>query len=218
MPLSSSAPDIQPLHIAIVAFDDFTDIDLIFIWDLLNRVHLPHWKVRILGEASFHRSMTGLTISTHGPLSEANTADAVLFTSGKGTRLKIQDEEYLAQFNLNPERQLIGSICSGALMLAALGLLQGKQATTYPSAKPLLSAYGVHVIEKPLVIEGNIATAGGCLSAQYLAGWIIERLVGADIANAVIKSCQPVGEGLFFDTPVEAPQHVTPPLQQASAS
>ena len=88
-------------------------------------------------------------------------------------------------------------------MLAALGLLEGKRATTYPSAKPLLEQYGVEVIEKPFVVEGNVATAGGCLAAQYLAGWVIERLVREEIREAVIASCQPVGEGLYFETDVE---------------
>ena len=199
-----SIADEQILRVVIVAFDDFTDIDLILIWDLLNRVHLPNWSVRIVGEAKFHRSMTGLTVPIHGPLDEANVADAVLFTSGKGTRTKIVDSEYLAQFKLDPERQLIGSICSGALLLGALGLLTGKEATTYPSAKPLLELFGVRVVERPIVIEGNIATTGGCLAGQYLAGWVIERLVGSAIAQAVITSCQPVGEGLSFNTEVEA--------------
>lgn len=192
------------VNIAIVTFDDYTDIDVILIWDLLNRVHLPGWSVRILGDHQFHRSMTGLSVPVHGHISESSTADAVLFTSGKGTRVKIQDPTYLAQFALDPQRQLIGSICSGALLLAALGLLQGKRATTYPSAKATLESYGVEVVERPIVIEGNVATAGGCLAGQYLAGWVIQRLVGEAVASAVLTSCQPVGEGLALDADVEA--------------
>lgn len=190
--------------VSIVAFDEFTDIDLILAWDLLNRVHLPNWTVRILGDANFHTSMTGLTVNTHGHVAEANASDAVIFTSGKGTRVKLADRDYLAQFKLDPERQLIGSVCSGALLLASLGLLTGKRATTYPSAKPILEQYGVEVVEAPLVIQGNIATAGGCLAGQYLVKWLIERLVGPEISEAVIASCQPVGEGLSFSTDVEA--------------
>lgn len=197
------------IRVRLVAFDGFTDLDLFFMWDLLNRVHLPNWSVGIIGDSSFHTSMTGMPVPMHGAIAEANTADAVLFTSGKGTRTKICDSEYLAQFNLNPEKQLIGSICSGALVLGALGLLNGRRATTYPSAKKTLEQYGVEVIEQPIVIEGNVATAGGCLAAQYLAGWVIERLVGSAISKAVIKSCQPVGEGLSFDTDVEV---LPPPI------
>jgi transcriptional regulator GlxA family with amidase domain len=192
------------VRIVLVAFDDFTDIDLILMWDLLKRVHLRNWSVRIVGEAASHRSMTGLTVPVHGSLSETDGAHAVLFTSGKGTRKKIVDPAYLASFRLDPRRQLIGSIDSGALILAALGLLDGKRATTYPSARRLLESYGVETVERPLVIEGNIATAGGCMSGGYLAGWVIERLVGKAIADAVLTSWQPVGEGLSFDTDVEA--------------
>ncbi|HEY0798075.1 MAG TPA: DJ-1/PfpI family protein [Candidatus Baltobacteraceae bacterium] len=194
----------DPIRVVLVAFDDFTDIDLYLMWDLLNRVHVPNWSVRIVGEASSHRSMTGLSVPVHGPLSETTGADAVLFTSGKGTRKKIADPTYLASFALDPQRQLIGSIDSGALILAALGLLEGKRATTYPSARGLLEGYGVLPVEEPIVIEGNIATAGGCRSGGYLACWVIQRLVGAAIAQAVHTSWQPVGEGLRFDTPVEA--------------
>jgi transcriptional regulator GlxA family with amidase domain len=191
------------VRVCLIAFDDYTDIDLILMWDLLNRVHCREWSVRILGEAPQHRSMTGLVVPVHGLIDEANDADAVLFTSGKGTREKIQDAAYLSRFSLSPDRQLIGSICSGALILAALGLLKGKQATTYPSAKPLLEQYGVEVVERPFVCDGNVATAGGCLAGVYLAGWVIEVLAGATVRERVVASCQPVGEGLYFDTEVE---------------
>jgi transcriptional regulator GlxA family with amidase domain len=193
----------EETRIVLVAYDDYTDIDLIFLWDLLKRILVPTWSVRIVGDAPVHRSMTGLTVSVHGPIAEANDAHAVLLTSGKGNRVKIADPAYLAQFQLDPDKQLIGSICSGALLLAALGLLKGKRATTYPTAKKLLEGYGVTVVEEPFVKQGNVATAGGCLAAQYLAGWVIEELAGAEVAAAVIESCQPVGRGLAY--PRETP-------------
>jgi transcriptional regulator GlxA family with amidase domain len=186
------------MNLSIIAFDDFTDIDVFFMWDLLNRVKVKDWQVQILGEASQHTSVTGLAIPMHGHIEAANHSDAVLFASGQGTRKKIKDEAFLNSFRLNPEKQLIGSMCSGALILAALGLLEGKQATTYPTAKKALEAYGVEVVEKPFVLEGNIATAAGCLAAQYLAGWVIERLIGAEMRQTVLRSVMPVGEGLSF--------------------
>ena len=94
---------------------------------------------------------------------------------------------------------MIGSICSGSAILAKLGFLEGKTATTYPTSKPLLESFGIDVVEKPFIAHGNIATAGGCLAQQYLIGWVIERLADADWRNLVIKAIQPVGEGLFFD-------------------
>jgi transcriptional regulator GlxA family with amidase domain len=187
------------MKIAIVIFDKFTDIDLFLMWDLLNRVRVDDWEVKILGEKAAHLSATNIEIKTHGALEEANDADAVLFVSGQGTRDRIADENWLAKFNLNAERQLIGSICSGALILARLGLLEGKTATTYPTAKNALENFGVETVEKPFVAHGCVATAGGCLAQQYLIGWVIENLADADWKNLVLKSIQPVGEGLFFD-------------------
>lgn len=187
------------MKIAIVIFDKFTDIDLFLMWDLLNRVRVADWEVKILGESLIHVSATNIEIKTHGRVEEANDADAVLFVSGQGTRDRITDENWLSRFKLNPEKQFIGSICSGALILAKLGILEGKTATTYPTTKTLLEDLGVEVIEKPFVAHDRVATAGGCLAQQYLIGWVIENLTDADWRNLVLKSIQPVGEGLFFD-------------------
>ena len=192
------------MKISIIAFDDCADLDLFFMWDVLNRVGRPDWKVQILGERCCVTSETGIRVQTHGRLEEANTSDAVLFASGKGTSPKVHDEVFLSAFNLDPERQMIGSICEGALLLAALGLLEGKQATVYPTARVELERMGVHVIEKPFVANGNVATAAGCLATQYLIGWVVEEMLGRDERERLLKLIQPVGEGLSYaDFPVE---------------
>jgi transcriptional regulator GlxA family with amidase domain len=183
---------------SIVIFDQFTDIDLFLMWDLLNRVRLPGWEVRILGERSHHISTTGIAVPTHGLIDEANHSDVVLFVSGQGTRTKMKDQNWLSRFQLKPGTQMIGSICSGALLLAALGLLEGKTATTYPTTRQTLESLGVKVEEKPFIEHGDIATAGGCLAAQYLAGWVIEKKAGAEWKRLILKSIKPVGEGLSF--------------------
>lgn len=204
--------------IGIVIFDKFTDIDLFLMWDLLNRVRIEGWEVKILGENPVHTSATGIEIKTQGPVEEANDADAVFFVSGYGTRDRIVDENWLAKFKLDPEKQFIGSICSGALILAKLGLLNGKTATTYPTTKTALEDLGVEVIEKPFVAHSNVATAGGCLAQQYLIGWAIENLAGKDWRDVVLKSIQPVGEGLFFDDVLELTKLYAPKAQAAEAA
>lgn len=185
--------------VTIVAFDEFTDIDVFLPWDLLNRVNRKDWQVKLVGTAPTHTSIAGLTIPMHGDLSEIAQADAVLFASGPGTRKLMKDEEFLAKLQLDPERQLIASMCSGALILGAKGLLRNKQATTYPTAKKLLEQFGVEVVEKDFVNEGNVSTAAGCLAAITLTGWIIERLTDSATRERVIQSVQPVGAGLYFE-------------------
>lgn len=204
------------MRIAIIVFDKFTDVDLWLMWDLLNRVQLADWSVRILGECETHVSATGMSIATHGRIEEANDADAVLFVSGAGTRERMRDVAWLDKFNLKPEKQLVGSICSGSLILAALGLLEGKTATTYPTSKTVLEDFGVSVVEKPIVVNGNVATAGGCLALQYLAGWTIERLACKCWRDLVLKSVQPVGEGLSFEDASELTKLYAVPTKAAA--
>src|SRR5215813_12087483 len=120
--LAATRPQSKFMKTSIVIFDNFTDIDLFLMWDLLNRVRIPDWSVRILGEKDAHLSSTGISITTHGRIEEANDSDAVLFVSGWGAREKMSDDDWLARFDLHPERQLIGSICTGSVILAKLGL------------------------------------------------------------------------------------------------
>ncbi|WP_394822263.1 GFA family protein [Pendulispora albinea] len=199
--------------IAQIVFDDFTDVDVFLAWDLLNRVRVrarrPDWRVELLGTEAQHRSVSGLTLPMHGRIEEAAAADAVLFASGPATRELRFDREYLARFALDPTRQLIGSMCSGALLLAALGLLEGKRATTHPTAAPLLREAGIEVVDAPFVRQGNIATAAACLAGVELSAWVIEVLLGKDARDAVLAEVQPVGRPF---------QPADPPFQPAAES
>lgn len=182
----------------IVAFDKFTDIDIFLTWDLLNRIKLrdKEFQVKIVGTEASHKSVAGLDLATHGPVEECNDADLVFFGSGPGTRVISKDKAYLDRFKLNPDKQIICSMCSGALIIAALGHLKGLSATTYPTVFEILKSYGVDVIEdKHLVTHGNIGTAAGCLAAVDLMGWAIEKLYDQKIKEDVIASVLPIGQG-----------------------
>lgn len=182
----------------LVAFDKFTDIDIFLAWDLLNRVKLrdKEFQVKIVGTKGNHRSVCGIDIPTHGLIEECNDADLVFFGSGPGTRTLIKDESYLNRFRLNPERQIVCSMCSGALLLAALGHLKGISATTYPTAFEELRSYGIEVVENThLVTHENIGTAAGCLAAVDLMRWAITKLYDENISNDIIASVLPIGQG-----------------------
>lgn len=182
----------------LVAFDRFTDIDIFLAWDLLNRVKYrdKDFQVKIVGTAASHKSIRGIDVATHGFIEECNDADLVFFGSGVETRNLIKDTSYLSRFNLNPEKQIICSMCSGALLIAALGHLKGLSAITYPTVYELLRSFDVEVLEdNHLVTHGNIGTAAGCLAAVDLIGWAIEKLYDQKIREDVIASVLPVGQG-----------------------
>lgn len=184
--------------IAIVAFDKFTDIDVFLAWDLFNRTKFraTDVSVKIVGTKEKHKSVCGINLDMQGQIEECNTADIVFFSSGPGTRALIKDPEYLNRFQLNPDKQIICSMCSGALILAALGLLDGLSATTYPTAFEELKKYNVEVLEDMhLVTHGNIGTAAGCLAAVDLVGWALEKVFDAGVKDDVIASVLPIGQG-----------------------
>jgi transcriptional regulator GlxA family with amidase domain len=186
-------------QLSIVAFDRFTDIDVFMPWDLLFRAKAAgarDWTIRILGKTDHVTSVAGLRIPTHGRLEETADSAAVVFASGVGVEDVLADQEFLDALHLDESKQLIGSMCAGAVILAAKGLLKGKRATTYPTYFKRLAGFeGVEVVDEAFVRNGNVATAGGCLAAQLLCGWITETLVSADLADAVIASILPVGQG-----------------------
>ena len=182
----------------IVAFDRFTDVDVFLPWDLLNRVRFrdKDFSVRIVGPSTTHRSVCGLELPMHADLEECNFADLVYFSSGPGTREFIKNGDLLKRFRLDPNNQIICSMCSGALILAALGILEGISATTYPTAVEELRSFGVEVeTAKHLVTHGNIGTAAGCLAAVDLMGWAIEKMYDQKVRQDVIASVLPVGQG-----------------------
>lgn len=184
--------------ISLIVFDDFTDLDLFLLWDILGRC-TEDFTVKILGAKVEHLSTNGLKIETHGPLELANHSDVVLFTSGKGTRAIIHNQDFLQAFKLDPKKQIIGSICSGALILATLGLLKGIKATTHPRAREQLIAMNIEVEDLPFISNGNIATAGGCLAAQYLAGWVINKTYGEEKRKQILNEIFPVGQQEMFE-------------------
>ena len=190
------------MKIAIVCFDNFTDIDVFLPWDILNRVRLvggmSEWDVQLLGTETTHISMSGLRIPMTGNISYIPIADAVIFASGKGIQDLYKNQEYLDKIHIDPQRQLIGSMCSGALLLGAKNLLTGKKATTYPSVVDQLKQFDVDVIEQSFVNEGNVSTAAGCFAAQDLSAWIIKTLVNEKMVDIVLETVQPVGKGLYF--------------------
>jgi transcriptional regulator GlxA family with amidase domain len=183
------------VHIAILTFDGYNELDSLIALGVLNRVRQPGWRVSIASPTPRVRSMNGVVIESMATLDEACAADAVVVGSGTMTREVVADQEIMGTLaRLDPSRQLLAGQCSGTLVLARLGLLEGVPACTDLITKPWVVEAGVEVLNQPFVADGNVATAGGCLASHYLAGWLIARLAGADAAEAALHYVAPVGE------------------------
>lgn len=182
------------MHIAILTFEGFNELDSLIALGILNRIKKPDWRVSIACPTARVRSMNGVVLHAQASLAEAAEADAVLVGSGMQTREVIADASLMAQLKFDPNRQLLGAQCSGALVLAKLGLLNAIPACTDLVTKPWVQEAGVEVLDQPFFAKGNIATAGGCLGSQYLASWVIARLEGIEAARGAMHYVAPVGE------------------------
>lgn len=182
------------MHIAILTFDGFNELDSLVALGILNRVKRPGWRVSIACPTPRVRSMNGVVLEAQADLQAASAADAVIVGSGIKTREVVADPALMARLRLDPARQLLGAQCSGTLVLAKLGLLGELPACTDLTTKPWVEEAGVRVLEQPFVAHGNLATAGGCLASQYLAAWLIARLVGEEAARSAMHYVAPVGE------------------------
>lgn len=183
------------MHVAILTFEGYNELDSLIALGVLNRVRNDDWRVTIATPTAQVTSMNGVTVGQMSSLEEAVDADAVIIGSGIATREVAETPAIMDVLRgLDPQRQLIGAQCSGALVLARLGLLRDVPACTDLTTKPWVIAAGIDVLDQPFFANGNIATAGGCLASPYLAAWVIARLRGEDEAVAALHYVAPVGE------------------------
>lgn len=182
------------MHIAILTFQGFNELDSFVALGVLHRIKRPGWRVSICCPEPTVTSMNGVVVHAQSTLAEAATADAVLVGSGMQTREVVDNPAIMSALRLDPARQLIGAQCSGTLVLARLGLLGAVPACTDLTTKPWVQAAGVEVLNQPFYAAGNIATAGGCLASPYLAAWVIARTEGEAATRAALHYVAPVGE------------------------
>ena len=182
------------MHIAILTFDGFNELDSLIALGVLNRIKRPGWRVTLSCPTPTVTSMNGVTIHAQASLDDVSNAEAVIVGSGIKTREIANDPAMMARLNLDPTRQLIAAQCSGTLLLAKVGLLGTIPACTDLTSKPWVIEAGVNVLNQPFFAQGNVATAGGCLASPYLAAWVIARSEGVDAAKSALHYVAPVGE------------------------
>jgi transcriptional regulator GlxA family with amidase domain len=189
------------MRIAVVAYEGFNELDVFGNLHMLSRASRLRPQAGIKAELTCVspsiRSMYGVRVDAQRPMTFVQEASVVIIGSG-GTLAATDDAAFMSQLRLDPRRQMIGSQCSGALVLHKLGLLAGSPACTDVNYRPRLEAEGVHVLDQPFFASGNTATAGGCLSAAHLSAWVLWRTLGADVAALTLQSVAAVGDQSHF--------------------
>jgi putative intracellular protease/amidase len=173
--------------IAIPLFPHFTALDGIGPYEVLQRI--PHFDVTFIGhERGVVRSDNGmLGIEVDATFEELTAPDVVVFPGGFGTRALMTDERVLAWVrSAHVSSTYTTSVCTGSLVLAAAGLLEGLTATTHWGALDVLAQHdavptGDRVVEH---LDQRIITAAGVSSGIDMALRLVELLVDRTAAEA----------------------------------
>jgi putative intracellular protease/amidase len=175
------------MQAAIALFDRFTALDAVGPYEVLQRI--PSIDVVFVGhrrgEVRTENGMLGVTCDA--TFDEVGAPDVVVMPGGIGTRELIHDEAIRAWLqSVHPRTTFTTSVCTGSLLLAAAGLLDGLTATTHFSAADLLNELGARYVPERVVehLPQRIVTAAGVSSGIDMALQLVELLVDREAAQA----------------------------------
>jgi transcriptional regulator GlxA family with amidase domain len=186
-------------HIGILLFEDVEELDAVGPWEVLaywTRSY-PEDGYTVLCLSSNGQPVTaakGLVLGAHASLTSAPSLDVLVHPGGRGTRPLLRDAGHL-DWVRQQRRQvpLMTSVCTGALVYAAAGLLHGRPATTHWAAVEELRALdpGVDVRDgERWIDDGDVITSAGVSAGIDMALHLVARLAGPERARLVRRGIQ----------------------------
>ncbi len=129
---------------------------------------------------------TGMRILPDTTLAECPPLDVLCVPGGPGVSAMMEDAEVLAFLREQAGRvRFLTSVCTGALVLGAAGLLRGKRATTHWASHDLLGAFGAIPTKGRVVRDGNLITGGGVTAGIDFALTVVAELAGGATAQGI---------------------------------
>jgi putative intracellular protease/amidase len=174
------------MDIACLIFDGITALDIVGPYEVLQR--LPGADVKFVardkGEVRTDNKFLGLVADY--ALSDVTRADVLVVPGGFATRDLERDEAILEWIRaIDATTTWTTSVCTGSMLLAAAGLLEGKEATTHWASLDRLAEYGAIPTGRRVVEQGKIVTAAGVSSGIDMALTLAARIAGDDFAQCV---------------------------------
>jgi len=172
--------------IAIPLFEGVTALDAVGPYEVLQR--LPEAEIRFVGHRTgpVRTDNAMLALVADHTFDEVARPDVVVVPGGPGTRRLLEDEPILGWLrSAHEQTRYTTSVCTGSLLLAAAGLLDGVDATTHWGAMDLLGRLGAVPTNERVVERGKVITAAGVSSGIDMALRLAELLTDADTARAM---------------------------------
>jgi putative intracellular protease/amidase len=174
------------VQIAIPLFDRFTALDAVGPYQVLSG--LPGAQVRFLGPEAgpVQTDNRMLTVLAEGRWEDVPAPDVLVVPGGVGTRRLLADERLLDWVRgAHAGSRYTTSVCTGTLVLAAAGLLEGLEATTHWSERDLLGELGARPVPDRVVEQGKVITSAGVSSGIDMALRLAELLSSPEVARAI---------------------------------
>jgi len=175
----------MPFHIGLLLFPDITQLDMtgpyeVFIKFPDARVDLI-WKTRTAVAAG-----GGMQIMPTMTFADCPQLDLICVPGGAGMNALLNDAETLDFIRAQAKgARYVTSVCTGALVLGAAGLLQGKRAATHWMSREMLRAFGATPVAERVVVDGNVITGGGVTAGIDFALTVAAEAFGTELAKAI---------------------------------
>jgi cyclohexyl-isocyanide hydratase len=174
-----------PFRSGMLVFPDLTQLDLTGPYEVLAR--LPGAQTLLLWKTLAPvRSERGLTILPMATFSACPPLDLVFVPGGPGINPLLEDAEVLDFLRrAAAEARYVVSVCTGALVLGAAGLLRGRRAATHWMSRELLRPFGAEPAMERVVVDGRIVTGGGVTAGIDVALRVAAEIAGQRAAEAI---------------------------------
>jgi transcriptional regulator GlxA family with amidase domain len=174
------------MRIAILLFDRLAALDAVGPYEVLRYTEGAEvvFVGKEKGEVRAGQGTLGLVVDAS--LDEVREADIVVVPGGPGQVDLMDDEEVLSWLRaVDATSTWTTSVCTGSLVLAAAGLLEGRRATSHWLALDQLPAFGAVPTEERVVFDGKYVTAAGVSAGIDMALALVDRVVGNVAAQAI---------------------------------
>lgn len=205
------------LTIGMVLFPGLTQLDLTGAYEVLARMPDTHVCL-VASTLEPVKSEWGLTILPNTTFAEAPSLDVLCVPGGWGVDSHLDDDELLAFLRSRGEHaRYLTSVCSGALLLGAAGLLRGYQATTHWMSLDLLPLLGAEPVRHRVVRDGNRITGAGVTAGIDFGLTLAAELFGPTTAQRIQLAIEYAPEPPFASgAPDSAPEEIRDALRRAS--
>jgi putative intracellular protease/amidase len=183
---------------AFMAFASMTLLDLVGVYDPISRIASMGFDTT--STFTFVCEAYGDAFREHGASLRVNVVrpdlsdfDVLVLPGGPGTRTLEKDEGVIAWLRSFPSNRLVVSVCTGALLLGAMGRLRGKRAITHQSAVSELSRFGATVEARRVVHDGQVITSGGVTAGIDCGLYVVEHLMGHEVAKKIATQMEHSG-------------------------